>query len=69
VRRTTLRWRIVQWREAEQILPLLRLTAVQGEGSDLKKPYPHIAGDVQLNSEDLGLKFCSDSDEYALLSL
>lgn len=36
---------------------------------DLKKPCPHIAGDVQLNSEDLGLKFCSDSDEYALLSL
>ena len=36
---------------------------------DLKKPCRLTAGDVQQNSEDLGLKFCSGSDEYALLSL
>lgn len=36
----------MQWREAEQILPLLRLTAVQGEGDDLGKPFVMMA-DIQ----------------------
>ena len=46
-----------------------KLMICLGWRRDLKKPCPHIAGDVQLNAEDLGLKFCSDRDEYALLSL
>lgn len=37
-----------------------KLMICLGWRCDLKKPCPHTAGDVQLNSQDLGLKFCSD---------